>query len=245
MDSQYQQQQQTKSHGSTDEIKPESGGQKKQITYKCYYTKIEAEKTNEKIQVDKDVENTTGRFTITGLDTNGVYDIEVVAEDPAGNTSNANISTQTKGELKKPSINITAENGTSRTLDGIEYYNKDNGNLTVTIQDTAEENTSATKIGYKITDKNGQEIEGTGNVPITTITSVDYDFPVDGTYKIEAWVEDENISEGQERKNIRKRRKKLWTRQNCTSSHKCNKHRDRRNNSKRNSTAEVTEMEQE
>ena len=192
-----------KKPGSTDEIKPDSENQKKQITYKCYYTKIEEGKTNEKIEVDKDIENTTGRFVITGLETNAIYDVEVVAKDPAGNQTAITTSTQTTGELKKPTINVTSANGTSRILDGITYYNKDNGNITVTIKDQAEDSTSATRICYKITDKNGNEIEGTGSIPTTTITTAEYNFPIDGTYKIEAWVEDENITEGQERKKIR------------------------------------------
>lgn len=135
---------------------------------------------------------TSTEYTYTNLTPNISYDIKIETEDIAKNTGiSENKNIVTKENLSKPNIKVASANGTSRKVEGIDYYNKENGNLTATITDTAS-NTSATKLSYKITDKNGNTKTGEGAVQGISITEKDYGFTIDGTYKIEAWSEDKN-----------------------------------------------------
>lgn len=118
-------------------------------------------------------ENKEGTIVVNrNITPNKTYTVTVKVIDNAGwSEESGSISAITKGELKPPSIIPATFN---------QYYN---GNVTVSIQDTAEASkTRATRIIYKKTENGAEEIIEGRNGSFTIST--------DGTYKISACTQD-------------------------------------------------------
>ena len=131
-----------------------------------YYFYVDGELKNSEI-------NTSGTYEVTGVSPNKSYAIYAEAVDVAGNRKKStSITVATKGELYAPQISISGAD----QVNG--YYT---GNVTVTIQDSAEEDvTGATQIRYTVTGAN-QIAETTVNGRTATFT-----ITTDGTSTITA-----------------------------------------------------------
>ena len=102
-----------------------------------YYFYVEGKLQNSRV-------NTTGKYEVKNLDTNKSYAVYVEAVDKAGNIKKSmTITVSIKGELLTPRIILSGKQGDNG------YYI---GNVTVTIQDSAnEEETMTDQIAYQVT----------------------------------------------------------------------------------------------
>ena len=144
------------------------------VTYECYVTQV-GTSTRTKVGTA----NNTGIFTASGLNPRKDYNVEIIAKDPAGNTSTLNGRGTTLGELKQPSISIEGAKGNNN------WYN---GTIRITITDTAGTNvTRATRLYYEVVNQANNAVVKSGN---GAVPSVAFDWATDGSYTVRAWAQD-------------------------------------------------------
>ena len=128
--------------------------------------------------------STSGIYNVTGLNANKTYSVYMEAVDKAGNKKKStSITAKTNGELLKPKISLSGEQGENG------YYK---GNVTVTIEDSASEDITGTnQIRYQVT--------GSNQIGETTINgrTATFEITIDGTSTITAQAvsKDGNVSE--------------------------------------------------
>ena len=126
----------------------------------------------------------SGTYNVTGMSANKTYSVYMEAVDKAGNKKKStSITAKTNGELLKPRISLSGEQGENG------YYK---GNVTVTIEDSASEDITGTnQIRYQVT--------GSNQIGETTVNgrTATFEITIDGTSTITAQAvsKDGNVSE--------------------------------------------------